>query len=113
MAADLNPQNATALYADAHARMDEHEKRLTKAESGMSPEIIAGILQGAVGALFAQMKAEIDRAMKAPREDPQAAKLLEGMAQMTACMTELIGLLKEPRKYLIVRDADGKISEIH
>lgn len=75
---------------DAHFRLDEHERLLSELGKNLSPEVVAGVVHGAVSALHVTMQADTEKLLKAVREDMQTDR------DVVAAVRELITVLKTP-----------------
>lgn len=86
----IEAKDAAGLFEDAHGRMDDQDKRLQKIEAGMTPEVVTGIVQGAMAVLQSALQADNTRLMKKLTEDVEADR------DLVQAVRELIDVLKTP-----------------
>lgn len=81
---------------EAHFRLDEHERKLGELGKTLTPEVIAGVVHGAVAALHVTMQAETEKLLKAVREDVETDKsVVAAIGQLCTQIAALVTALRE------------------
>jgi len=126
MSAD--PKTVASVFADAHARIDDQDKKLDSLAKSLTPEAIAALMHGIMASAQVQWRDELKQLLRTQREDVEsdrkvaqtnediAACLKEQNAKLealTTAMTKLTQALEAPREFEVIRGADGKITGIH
>lgn len=77
------------MIEDAHWRMDEHERALDEIKRGLSPEVVAAIVQGAVSVLHTKLMETVQQ------KYTDMEKLLEGFRGEVSDNKELACAVRE------------------
>ncbi len=88
------PAGRGPVDAEAHFRIDEHQRQIDQIKGAVHPDHVAALVHGAIAALQSTMRAELDKMMKAMAEDSETDRavvkaILELVQELKAAHAEV------------------------